>query len=459
MLTTLIAFLAALAILIAVHEWGHYRVAVACGVKVLRFSIGFGPTLWRWKPRRQHPGQDTEFVVAAFPLGGYVKMLDEREGPVAPDERHRAFNTQPLKSRALVVAAGPVANLVLAALLYALVNWVGVDEPRAVLAPPVADSLAAKAGLHGGDLVERGALAGDELQPLASFESLRWLLTRGALDGQDVVLEVAGAAGTGRHRELRLPLSALKDHDPDASLFRAIGITAPLSRPLIGEVVPGGAAERAGLQPGDLVRRMGDVVIDDGQQLRERIRASARHGTPQSTVWQIVRGGELMSLSVQPDVVADQGQRIGRIGAMVGGAPEMVLVRLGPIDGLWSGVARVWEVSALSLRLLGRMAVGEVSLRNLSGPIAIADYAGKSASLGLTYYLAFLAFISVSLGVLNLLPIPVLDGGHLMYYLWEAVTGKAVTGVWLERLQYVGMALLLSMMAIAMFNDIANRLG
>ena len=459
MLTTLIAFLAALAILIAVHEWGHYRVAVACGVKVLRFSIGFGPTLVRWKPRKQHPGQDTEFVIAAFPLGGYVKMLDEREGTVAPEERHLAFNTQPLRSRALVVAAGPVANLVLAALLYALVNWVGVDEPRAVLAPPVAGSLAAKAGLQGGDLVEQGALAGDELEPLASFESLRWLLTRGALDGQDVVLEVAAAAGTGRHHELRLPLSALAGHDPDASLFRAIGITAPLSRPLIGEVVPGGAAERAGLQPGDLVRRMGDVVIDDGQQLRERIRASAQDGEPRASQWQIVRGDQVMDLTVRPDVVQEQGQRIGRIGAMVGGAPEMVLVRLGPIDGLWSGVSRVWEVSALSLRLLGRMAVGEVSLRNLSGPIAIADYAGKSASLGLTYYLAFLAFISVSLGVLNLLPIPVLDGGHLMYYLWEAVTGKAVTGVWLERLQYVGMALLLSMMAIAMFNDIANRLG
>ena len=459
MLTTLIAFLAALAILIAVHEWGHYRVAVACGVKVLRFSIGFGPTLARWKPRKQHSGQDTEFVIAAFPLGGYVKMLDEREGTVAPEERHRAFNTQPLKSRALVVAAGPAANLVLAALLYALVNWVGVDEPRAVLAPPVAGSLAAKAGLQGGDLVEQGALAGDELEPLASFESLRWLLTRGALDGQDVVLEVAGAAGTGRHHELRLPLSALAGHDPDASLFRAIGITAPLSRPLIGEVVPGGAAERAGLQSGDLVRRMGDVVIDDGQQLRERIRASAQDGEPRAGQWRIGRGDQVMELTVRPDVVQEQGQRIGRIGAMVGGAPEMVLVRLGPLDGLWSGVSRVWEVSALSLRLLGRMAVGEVSLRNLSGPIAIADYAGKSASLGLTYYLAFLAFISVSLGVLNLLPIPVLDGGHLMYYLWEAVTGKAVTGVWLERLQYVGMALLLSMMAIAMFNDIANRLG
>ena len=459
MLTTLIAFLAALAILIAVHEWGHYRVAVACGVKVLRFSIGFGPTLARWKPRRQHPGQDTEFVIAAFPLGGYVKMLDEREGPVAPEERHQAFNTQPLRSRALVVAAGPVANLVLAVLLYALVGWVGELQPRAVLAPPVAGSLAATAGVRGGDLALRGALAGDELEPLASFESLRGLLTRGALDGQDVRLEVAGDAGAGRHRELSLPLATLQGHDPDASLFRAIGITAPLSRPVIGELVPGGAAERAGLKPGDVVRRVGDAAIDDGQQLRERIRASARDGAPPVREWQIERDGQVMTLSVQPEAVQEQGQRIGRIGAMVGGAPEMVLVRLGPLQGLWAGVTRVWEVSALSLRLLGRMAVGEISLKNLSGPIAIADYAGKSASLGLTYYLAFLAFISVSLGVLNLLPVPVLDGGHLMYYLWEAVTGKPVAGVWLERLQYAGMGLLLAMMTIAMFNDVVNRWG
>ena len=459
MLTTLIAFVVALAILIAVHEWGHYRMAVACGVKVLRFSIGFGPTLLRYKPRKQHPGQDTEFVIAAIPLGGYVKMLDEREGAVAPEERDRAFNTQPLRSRALVVAAGPVANLVLAVLLYALVGWIGMQEPRAVLAPPVAGSLAAKAGLQGGDLIERGALAGDEPAPLASFESLRWLLTQGALDGQDVVLDVVADAGAGRHRELTLPLSSLKRHDPDASLFRAIGILAPLSRPVIGELVPGGAAERAGLAPGDVVRRVGDTVIEDGQQLRERIRASARDGAPPAREWQIERDGQVISLSVQPDAVQEQGKSIGRIGAMVGGAPEMVLVRLGPVDGLWAGVTRVWEVSALSLRLLGRMAVGELSLKNLSGPIAIADYAGKSASLGLTYYLAFLAFISVSLGVLNLLPIPVLDGGHLMYYLWEAVTGKPVTGVWLERLQYVGMGLLLTLMTVAMFNDVVNRWG
>ncbi len=458
MLMTLIAFVVALGLLIAVHEWGHYRMAVARGVKVLRFSVGFGQPIARWKPRRQRPGQDTEFVIGAIPFGGYVRMLDEREAPVDAGERHLAFNTQPLASRTLIVAAGPVANLLLAVLLYALVNWIGVDEPRAILSPPAAGSLAAQAGLQGGETVRRAALAGDQLDPVASFETLRWLLTRGALDGADVVLEVA-RAGDGRSRELRLPLSALEQREPDARLFRAIGIVAPLSRPVLGELVPGGAAERAGLRPGDLVLRVGATPVMDGQQLRELIRAAGAHGEPAASVWQIERDGRPMALEVRPELQHDKDQRVGRIGAFVGEAPEMVLVRQGPLDGLWSAAVRVWEVSTLSVKLLGRMLIGEMSLKSLSGPVAIADYAGKSAALGLTYYLGFLAFISVSLGVLNLLPIPVLDGGHLMYYLWEAVTGRPVTGIWLERLQYVGMSLLLTVMLIAVYNDIATRLG
>ena len=458
MLMTLLAFVVALGVLIAIHEWGHYRMAVARGVKVLRFSVGFGKTIARFKPKKQRPGQDTEFVIGAIPFGGYVKMLDEREGEVAEADRAMAFNTQPLSTRALIVAAGPVANLVLAVLLYAVVNWVGVDEPRAVLSPPVAGSLAQAAGLQGGELVRSAALDGDELAPVASFETLRWVLTRGALNGQDVLLEVA-RGGDGPAREVRLPLSSLERKDPDAQLFRTIGLVSPLTEPVIGEVMAGGAAARAGLKAGDRVVRVGTTPVSDGQQLREWIRASGRSSAPAAASWQIVRHGEALTVNVQPDAVDDKGSRIGRIGAMVGAAPTMVTVRQGPVQGLWSGAVRVWEVSTLSLRLLGRMLVGELSLKNLSGPIAIADYAGKSAALGLTYYLGFLAFISVSLGVLNLLPVPVLDGGHLMYYLWEAVTGKPVEGVWLERLQYVGMFLLLSMMAIAMFNDITQRLG
>jgi len=412
---TLVAFVVALGLLIAVHEYGHYRVAVACGVKVLRFSIGFGGTLYRWQPKHQRKGQATEFVIGAFPLGGYVKMLDEREGPVPPDERHLAFNTQPLKSRAAIVAAGPLANLLLAVFLYAAVNWYGVQEPKPILASPVPGSVAEQAGLRGGERVESAAFEGEPLQPLRSFEELRWLLTRGALDARDP--------------------------------------------PVIGEVMAASAAQRAGLRQGDRVLAIGPTAVVDGQQLRELIRASVQGSQGLRQNWQVQRGGQTLAIAVQPDAAADGDKTIGRIGAYVGAAPEFVTVRYGPLEGLTKGAQRTWEVSVLTLRMMGRMVIGEASLKNLSGPLTIADYAGKSASLGLTQYLVFLALISVSLGVLNLLPLPVLDGGHLMYYLWEAVTGKSVSDAWMDRLQRGGIAVLLVMMSIALFNDVTRLFG
>lgn len=454
---TVVAFIVALALLIAVHEYGHYRVAVACGVKVLRFSIGFGHTLFSWKPRRQHPGQDTEFVIAAFPLGGYVKMLDEREGPVAPEERHRAFNTQPLRSRTAIVAAGPIANLLLAVVLYTAVNWIGVDEPVAKLARPVAASLAEQAGLRGGEHVTRAGFEG-ELEPVQSFEDLRWRITRGALDGRDLTLEIAGEGGRPA-REIVLPLSRIGAKDADAQMFRKIGLVAPLTRAEIGEVMAGGAAERAGLRNGDLVRAVGPTAIVDGQQLREVIRASVDDGQPRTQVWQVERGGQPERIEVTPEVREEGANKFGRVGAYVGSPPEMVTVRQGVVDGVWRGVVRTWEVSALTVRMMGKMLIGEASIKNLSGPLTIADYAGKSASLGLTQYLVFLALISVSLGVLNLMPLPVLDGGHLMYYLWEGLTGRSVSDAWMERLQRGGVALLLVMMSIAIFNDVTRLFG
>ena len=450
---TIIAFIVALALLIAVHEYGHYRMAVACGVKVLRFSVGFGKPLLRWQPQ----GSPTEFVVGMVPLGGYVRMLDEREATVDPAERHQAFNNRPLRQRAAIVAAGPMANLLLAVLLYAMVSWVGVQEPRPVLSAPASSSLAAKAGIAGGEVVLRAGLDMQALEPLQSFEDIRWMLTQAVLNGQDLQMELGATGSAGHARLLRLPLAGMGVSEVDAGMFRKIGIVGPWTAPVLGDVMPDGAAAAAGLRQGDLVRRIGTVEVVDGQQLRELIRASVAPGP--APEWTIERNGSTLVLPVRPAVLHENGVAVGRIGAYVGGMPDMVTVRHGPLTGLWKGVVRTWEVSVLTLRMMGKMLIGQASLKNLSGPLTIADYAGKSASMGLTQYLTFLALISVSLGVLNLLPLPVLDGGHLMYYLWEGVTGRGVTDAWMERLQRGGVAVLLVMMTIAIFNDVTRLLG
>jgi regulator of sigma E protease len=453
-ITTVLAFLVTLAILVVVHEYGHYRVAVACGVKVLRFSVGFGRVLWR----RQSGPDATEFVVSALPLGGYVRMLDEREAPVPAEELHRAFNRQPLARRAAIVIAGPAANLLLAVLLFAAAQWLGTEEPRALISAPLPASVAEQAGLRSGDWVRAVSRDGGEWTEVRSMNDLRWQITQAVLDGEALQLSTSDRRG-GSARTVKLDLPRLGTRDVDAMLMRQVGLGAPFSEPVMGEVKAGGPAAQAGLLAGDRVLNVDGQPVADAQGLRDRIRESVRAGAPQPMRWQVDRDGRRVDIEVLPRLVDDNGARIGRVDAFIGKPVEMVTVQRGLWEGLQLGVDRTWELSALTLRMLGRMLVGEASLRNLSGPLTIADYAGQSAQQGLGYYLGFLALVSVSLGVLNLLPLPMLDGGHLMYYLFEAATGRPVSELWLDRLQRGGIAILLALMSVALFNDVARLLG
>ena len=454
MIVTVLAFVLTLGVLIVFHEYGHYRVAVACGVKVLRFSVGFGRVLWR----HQATPDSTEFVICALPLGGYVKMLDEREAPVASAESGMSFNRKKLWQRTAIVAAGPAANLLLAVLLYAAAHWIGIEEPKALMGPPVAASLADRAGLRAGDWAREVSSDGVDWKELRSMTDLRSAVIRAVVGGEPLHLTVTDRDGRAR-RSVVLDLNTLGTSEVDAKLMQRIGLGSPFSEPVLGEVKAGGAAAKAGLRSGDRVLTIDGKAMADATGVRDAIRASGSGGTARPMQWRVQRGGQALEVTVSPGVVTEAGQQVGRIGVYPGQPPEMLTVRYGLVDGLSQAVVQTWQMSALTLKMLGKMLIGEASLKNLSGPLTIADYAGQSVRLGLAYYLGFLAVVSVSLGVLNLLPLPVLDGGHLMYYLFEGVTGRPVSELWLDRLQRGGVAIMLMMTSLALYNDVARLLG
>ena len=449
LIQTIVAFIVALGVLIVVHEYGHYIIARLCGVKVLRFSVGFGRALATWRL-----GADrTEWVIAAIPFGGYVKMLDEREGAVAPAELDRAFNRQSVWKRFAIVVAGPLFNFAFAILVYAGLFMYGLPEARPVLGNPPANTLAAVAGVHSGDTVR--AIDGE---PITTWQELRWRVLQAALQRQPINLETIDERS---HIAMTtIDLRGFPTADVESDVLERIGLRLhrPALPPVLGQIVPGGAAERAGLATGDRILRVDATSIDTWETFVNAVRAHP--GTAMALT--VERAGTARSVEVVPDAISANGSRIGRIGAgpqQPEGYAEKLLIRVqyGPITSLGRAVAKTWDISVFSLKMLGKMLIGEVSWRHLSGPVTIADYAGQSASLGWISYLTFLALISISLGVLNLLPIPLLDGGHLMYYAIEIAKGRPVSERFMELGQRVGLALLLVMMAFAFYNDL-NRL-
>lgn len=442
MLLTLLAFILALGLLVTFHEFGHYLVARLCGVRVLRFSVGFGPILARRVDRR-----GTEWALSALPLGGYVKMLDDAPADADEATRRSAFNAQPLSRRVAVVLAGPAANLILAVLLYACLGLWGVQEPTAVLAAPPPGSAAAQAGVPAGSTLE--AVDG---VPVASWTQARWQLLEPLTTGANILLGIRTPSGDSRAVRLRVPASSPDLDQPDLLAAAGLALAAPV--PVVGPLTPGAAAQAAGLQAGDEVRSVGTLVNPTTTQFVEQVQTHAGQPLPLT----VLRHGALVSLSVvpRPEAGAD-GAVVGRIGALIQAQRPMVLVRSGPYESLRQGVQRTADVSLLTLRMLGRMVVGQASWRNVSGPVTIAEYAGQTARLGLEAYLGFLALISVSIGILNLLPIPLLDGGHLLFFAIEAVRGgRPLSPRWRDLGFRLGLTAVIGLTLLALFNDLVR---
>jgi len=442
----IVAFAITLGVLVVFHELGHYVVARLAGVKVLRFSIGFGRMIWS----RRFGRDRTEWALSSIPLGGYVKMADEREGPVPFDDLPRAFNRQSVWRRIAIVVAGPLANLFLAVLLFAGTYVAGIPGQRALLADPPPASAAAAADVRGGDVVV--AVDGE---PVGSFQELRWRVVR-AQGHDDVTLSLArDSETTPITREVSL--GGMTTSDWEGNPLATLGLRADLGPPVVDQVLQGRPAERAGLRAGDRI-----VAINGQPMTSPSDVAALTNAHPGDTLtYRIDRNGTKLDVPVAIEAIDENGRRVGQAGVRLrvdaqAAQRNAVVVRYGVGEAFVQGAVKTWELSAFTVRMLGRIVTGDASLRNISGPLTMADIAGQSAQAGPLVFVSYLALISISLGVLNLLPVPLLDGGHLLYYLAELIKGSPVSDRAIEVGQRIGMAMLAVLMALALFNDVSR---
>jgi len=451
-LQNILAFIVALGALITFHEFGHYWVARRCDVKILRFSIGFGRAIYK----KQFGQDNTEFVIAALPLGGYVKMLDEREGEVKEEELPRSFNYKPLWQRFAIVSAGPVFNFIFAIIAYWIIFVVGVNSLKPFIGEVEPSSISSQSGLA----------SGQEILSINGTKTPTWStvieqLVSHTVNGEVIYLDVIDNDGVEQKVEIDLSRISI-DEMAEGKLLKALGLSIIELKlaAIIGEVLPEGAAEKSGLRQYDEIISSNNEPVTSWGEWVELIRKN-----PDKTLnVEVLRGETIVNIEVIPERVQSENETIGRIGAAVFRPDDLfdsyfTIENYSLPTAFTKALKKTWEMSVLTLRVLGKMLIGEASVKNLSGPISIAQYAGQSAGIGLIAFLSFMAIVSISLGVLNLLPVPLLDGGHLMYYLIELVIGKPVSEAMQIVGQQVGLVLLLGLMSIAIFNDITRLLG
>lgn len=448
-----LAFIVALGMLVTIHELGHYLVARWCNVKILRFSVGMGKIVYS----RKFGVDQTEWALSMLPLGGYVKMLDAREQNIAEiseQDLPREFCRQSVWKRIAIVAAGPIANFMFAILLFAVLYMLGVPEPVSKIRVPSETSTAYQAGLRHGDTIN--TVNGENIQ---TWPELRWKLLQLGLDKIDARIGLKrinkDRTSSFNQMEISLPLSQLSNKDLESDFTTKMGFSVARPDAVLGVVLENGPASLAGLKEGDKIIEIDGRPLLDGLEFLEIINASP--GKPLLLL--VKQGRQEFEVNVTPESHVDNGQKIGRINVQLMLSPDMLTIPIGPVDALFKGVEKTWETSILTFKMIGKMLTGEVSWKNVTGPITIADYAGKTASVGMISYFSLIALISISLGVMNLLPIPVLDGGHLLYYSLEVLTGKPVSERFSGMAQRIGVALLISLMALAFFNDIVRQMS